>query len=204
MNTRDLDSLERDVEEARKRLARDAARLLSAETLTEFKQEVLSHAEHSKDELVHKAREVAVDGATRLLTNIKARALANPTAALAIGAGLTWRLAQHPPIASLLVAFGVASLLRTNPSDANGMVSRATELAETVSNKVQTWSGEATEAAREAVSQVSNAATDVASRASKLADGALAQADARDAYLLGAAALAIGAATVIAYQRRAF
>ena len=45
----------------------------------------------------------AKDGAQRLFTELKDRAAANPVAALAIGAGLAWRLVHRPPIATLLV-----------------------------------------------------------------------------------------------------
>jgi hypothetical protein len=46
---------------------------------------------------------------------MKARAAANPAAALALGAGLAWRLVQRPPIASALVGIGLLSLWRTDP-----------------------------------------------------------------------------------------
>ena len=70
----------------------------------------------TKDELVDKTKEAAKDGAQRFLTELKERAAANPVAALAIGAGLAWRLVHRPPVATLLVGMGVVGLLRTSPA----------------------------------------------------------------------------------------
>ena len=53
--------------------------------------------------LTVRAREAAQDGIQRIIADLKERAAANPTAILAIGAGLAWRLIHQPPIASLLV-----------------------------------------------------------------------------------------------------
>src|SRR6185437_14414318 len=44
---------------------------------------------------------------------------ANPSAALAIGAGLAWRLVKHPPLATALIGAGVLSLWRTTPARIN-------------------------------------------------------------------------------------
>jgi hypothetical protein len=57
------------------------------------------------------ARSTALD----LVQQLKAKASANPAAALVIGAGLAWRLIRNPPIASVLVGAGLFSLLRTTP-----------------------------------------------------------------------------------------
>jgi hypothetical protein len=51
-----------------------------------------------------------------MLDNVKARAAANPSAALAIGAGIGWKLVKHPPIATALIGAGVLSLWRTRPT----------------------------------------------------------------------------------------
>ncbi|HKC34128.1 MAG TPA: hypothetical protein VKC16_11765, partial [Xanthobacteraceae bacterium] len=74
---------------------------------------------------------------------IKARAAANPVAALAIGAGLAWRFAHRPPIATLLVGAGLVALFKTNPQERHmgaDFVERAGEFAgtvkETVSEKI--------------------------------------------------------------------
>jgi hypothetical protein len=64
--------------------------------------------------VLEKAKERASDAVQRAVAKLKGRAAANPAAALAIGAGLAWRLAHRPPIASLLV--GVGCLWRTTPA----------------------------------------------------------------------------------------
>ena len=111
-----LNALERDAEQARARFAHDLARLRSPSTLARFKHDAWAEARETKDELVGKTKEAAKDGAQRLFTELKERAAANPVAALAIGAGLAWRLVHRPPIATLLVGMGVVGLLRTSPA----------------------------------------------------------------------------------------
>ena len=70
----ELANLEREVELARARLAGNLSTLVSTETYSEFKEDV-------KDE--------ARSAVANIVENLKARAAANPVAALAIGAGLT-------------------------------------------------------------------------------------------------------------------
>jgi hypothetical protein len=50
-----------------------------------------------------------------MLDDLKARAAANPSAALAIGAGIAWRFLKDPPIATALIGAGMLSLWRTTP-----------------------------------------------------------------------------------------
>jgi len=183
-----LNALERDVEQARARFADDLARLRSPSTLARFKDDAWAEARDTKDELVDKAKEAAKDGAQRLFTELKERAAANPVAALAIGAGLAWRLVHRPPIATLLVGMGVVGLLRTSARNSQpymglhdedprllhrygagepGLAARAGELAEVVKDKVQDWSAEAGDAARATATQVVETTTAVAERASR-------------------------------------
>jgi hypothetical protein len=98
--TEKLSQIELEVEEARVKLANDLAVLRSPQTYREFAAEVKSDAGSL---------------AQRALDDLKARAATNPTAALAIGAGLGWRLIKHPPIATALVGAGLFSLWRTTP-----------------------------------------------------------------------------------------
>src|SRR6266498_2140271 len=116
MSQSDLNALERDVEQARARFANDLARLRSPVNLARFKDDLWAEARETKDEWVEKTKEAAKDGAQRVLTQLTERAAANPAAALAIGAGLAWRLFHRPPIATLLVGMGLVGLLRTSPS----------------------------------------------------------------------------------------
>ena len=132
MDTVDLNRLERDVEFARVRVHDDLKRLQAPQTLASFKKDALSAARGARDDFVTKAKDAATEGAQRVFTEIKDRAAANPVAALAIGAGLAWRLLHKPPIASMLVGFGLISLIKTNPQQPSAgaeLVVRAGELA---------------------------------------------------------------------------
>jgi hypothetical protein len=191
-----LAALEREVEQARSRFAHDLTRLRSPATFSAFKDELVAE----KDELVDKAKSAAKDAAKRVFDDLKAKAVANPAATLAIGAGLAWRIARHPPVASLLVGIGLVSLLRTSASQDSqpymdlydedpearfrdkGLVSRASELAESVKEKVQAWTADAGGAAREAgaatretVTQLTDKAQEWTAEASEAARDAVAQ-----------------------------
>jgi hypothetical protein len=89
--TENLSKLEVEVEEARDKLARDLTLLRSPQTYREFTSGLKSDTQSV---------------AQRVLADVKARAAANPTAALAIGAGIAWR--QLRPLSSALacLAFG--------------------------------------------------------------------------------------------------
>jgi hypothetical protein len=189
MSDTELNALERDVEQARARFADDLARLRSPSTLARFKDDAWAEARATKDELVGQTKEAARDGAQRLFTELKERAAANPVAALAIGAGLAWRLVQRPPIATLLVGAGVVGLLRTTPArnaepymglhdedprllhrygaGEPGLAVRAGELADVAKDKVQDWSADAGDAARATATQVAATTSAVAERASR-------------------------------------
>ena len=115
MTNAEIEALERDVEQARGRLVADLAVLRSAGNLSDLKRDVSEEVSRTKDELVGRAKNAARQRAEGVLDGIKARVAANPGAALAIGAGLAWRLYRHPPIASLLVGAGLVGLFRTDP-----------------------------------------------------------------------------------------
>ena len=261
MSTLELDRLEDDVAKARERVVADVARLRSPGAFEEFKSDI---------------GQTFSDTAQRTFEGLKSRAAANPVAVLAIGAGLLWRFARRPPIASLLVGVGLTSLLRTSPdSPPSPVVTRSGELlhaanekaselteqareltaqaretaaatAATVSQtagrladqaaqtaaRVTGQAARATEDARETVARVSGQATDAATRmsgqaaeaAARMSEGAgqiAAQASrsadrlrvaaqrtlpdmpGRDGFLLGVAAVAVGAAALIGLRRDA-
>jgi hypothetical protein len=165
MSEAELNVLERDVEQARARFAGDLARLRSPATLSNFQDDLWAQASETKDDLVEKAKEAATDGVQRLVSDLKEKAAANPAAALAIAAGLAWRLVHRPPIASLLVGIGLFSLWRTTPSEGEGLVPRAADLAGQVKETLQEWSAGATENL-----------TQIADKASAAAEGAYASA----------------------------
>ena len=147
MSQADLDTLERDVEAARNRVAGDVARLRRPAIVADFKNDVTSKALSLKDELVQRASDTASGTAQRVWTDLKDRARANPGAVFAIGAGLAWHLARHPPITTVLVGLGLTSLMRTDPASGElPIVTRATELAGSVQETVREWSADGREA----------------------------------------------------------
>jgi hypothetical protein len=182
MNSPDLSILEREVEQARAKFAADLARVRSPTTVANFKDDLRMQALETKNDLVAKTTQAARDTTQRVLQDIKDRALANPVAALAIGAGVAWRLARHPPIASALIGFGIVSLLRTSPhsekvheaaarrlSDAS---SRAREVAESARQKVEHWADDARERVRESAQGISERASTATERAGAIAEEA--------------------------------
>ena len=95
----------------------------------------------------------------RLVSDLKDTAAANPAAALAIGAGLAWRLVDRPAIASLLVGIGLFSLWRTSPPpEGEGLLPRAAELAGQVKETVQEWLSGAAENLTQTAEKASAAA----------------------------------------------
>src|SRR5215211_7659483 len=106
MSDGNLDLLEREVDEARRRLGRDIERLRSPSAMSDLKDHVTSTASSIKDDLVERARGAASTTAQRVWSDLKDRANANPGAVLAIGAGLAWHFMRHPPITTLLVGLG--------------------------------------------------------------------------------------------------
>ncbi len=97
----DLDTLERDVIQARARFANDLARLRSPDNLARFKDDLWTEARETTDDLVGKtkeaAKEAAKDGAQRVLTELKERAAANALATAAIGCRPRSRRPLAPP-----------------------------------------------------------------------------------------------------------
>ena len=230
MTRGEVDSLERDVEEARKRLADDLSRLRSPTALGELKNNLLAEASDAKNALLEKSKQAATDGLHRLMADLKERAAANPAAAVMIGAGLAWRLVQRPPIASLLVGMGVWSLWRDNASQKgpNDFASKAgavgiktrQSLGE-FATQASTVAEQASRSAAEAAASLKGAATTAAERAAEAAGQLRDQAivggkrasallqrvggseeGARDRILLGAAAAAVAAAVGIAAQHQ--
>ena len=183
-----LDTLERDVAQARARFADDLARLRSPDNLARFKDDLWAEARETKDELVGKTKEAAKEGAQRVLTELKERAAANPLAAAAIGAGLAWRFIHRPPVATLLIGAGLFGLLRTSAPQLSNepymgfhdeervlrhrtgdgdLAQRAADMTGAVKEKVQDWSASAGETARAAATQIGDKAAAAAEGASQ-------------------------------------
>jgi ElaB/YqjD/DUF883 family membrane-anchored ribosome-binding protein len=138
-----LSKLERDIEHARAKLAADLGVLRSPETYKKFRENLKSEAQTLGQ---------------RITDDLKARIANNPSAALAIGAGIGWRLFKHPPIATALVGAGILGLLRTTPArihdEEDYLVTAQQRLREQVSEAVETakeYSVETIASARERI-----------------------------------------------------
>ena len=94
---------EHEVERSRTKLTQDLGVLCSSETFAAFTDDLKKEAFETRDAFWEK---------------LKARAASNPAAVIAIGAGLAWRIIQHPPIASALIGVGLFSLWKTQPKTA--------------------------------------------------------------------------------------
>ena len=119
---------EREVEFARAKLKRDLGTLRSPATFSSFTDELKAQVYEAKDAAIEHAKDAVRTTAEGFVEDIKARAAANPAAALAIGAGIAWQLLRHPPITTLLIGAGLVSLWRTTPR-ANGRHDNADYLA---------------------------------------------------------------------------
>ena len=173
--TAELDLLERDVVQARSRVRDDLANLRTPGVA------------NLKSDLTASAEDV--------LTNIKDRMTANPVATLAIGAGVAWRFVHHPPVASLLVGYGLYSLMRTDPRHPSAMSPYATQAVEAgaaIADRVTRFAGDAQSAAADTLGAVREATAQTAetlkSNASQWVDRATQTASAAsDALTQGAA-----------------
>lgn len=112
-----IDELERDVEQARARVAADIAKIRSPETYKAAKSSLMATAFGYRDQVTDNVRGRATSYSDDMIGSLKAKAAANPLAVAAIGAGIAWRLYKHPPVMTVLVGLGLASLLRTDPND---------------------------------------------------------------------------------------
>ena len=188
-----LRELEKEVEAARAKLAGDLATLRSPSTAAEFTESLKQEAFEAKDALLDKAKTSIQSSIESMIEDVKARAAANPTAALAIGTGLAWRLIRHPPIATVLVGAGLLSLFRTQPALLHGrsredylsyaksrLVEQASEaadvakekaaaLGETVSEKAAETAADIKDRVQDMTAQATSAASDAAERAKERA-----------------------------------
>ncbi len=223
----ELDRLEGDVRDARRRLKSDLEVLRAPETFSSFKEDVIGEARQSRDEIVADVKEAAANRAERLVADIKARAAANPVAVGAIAAGVAWRILRKPPITTMLVGYGLISLWRTKPgqpapgaetvyraadmaieakeqveqwgSEAGDVIARATDVVvPAVTATVQRWSADA----GEAVSQATTSVRSLVASGSQSLEHIVTDKQERDKVLLGAAAVALTAALGLTCLRR--
>ena len=223
MSDEHIDHLEREVEQARSRVAGELARLRHPNAMSNLKRDISYRVTEAKDRLTQSARDAATAKVSGVFDGIKARIVANPVAAAAIVSGIAWRLGKHPPIAIVLVGAGLVSLFRTDPNQptaAAGWVERASETAVSARRRFDEWDPQETQNAigetfESAKAQVADWSAEAAEIGRDAANRAVATArrggdalrrmshdlDDRDKMLFGGAALAIAAALGIAYQR---
>jgi gas vesicle protein len=167
MSDTSLRSHERAVEQARARLADDLATLRSPATFSAFADDLKHEALDAKDAIMDNTKSAVQSTLNSVLEDIKAKAAANPAAALAIGAGLAWRFIRNPPIATALVGVGLFSLLRTDASaPKNGY---QPDYVEEGKQRLKEQAGEVFAKAKEVAGDVQGA---VAAKASDLTDAA--------------------------------
>lgn len=114
-----VESLERDVAESRARLADTLDRLTSPDTAEAVKRDLVDAAMKAKDQLLGRARDTGRQTAQSYADSLVQRAMDNPLAVALIAAGIGWRLYKKPPVTSLLVGAGVASLFMSGGSARN-------------------------------------------------------------------------------------
>ena len=150
-----LSALELEVEQARTKLQNDLALLRSPQPYRRFSADLKSNAQSMLQ---------------RFLDDLKARAAANPSAALAIGAGVAWRLMRDPPIATALIGAGMLSLWRTTPAsvdDQDYLGTAQQHLGEQVTeaaDAVREYAAESVVAAREKVGAYAQSAGETIER----------------------------------------
>jgi hypothetical protein len=161
-----LDELERDVERARARLSGNLARLRDPATISHAKADLMAQAHDYRHRLVESVGGAANERAQNLGDILRQRAQENPAALAAIGAGVLWRLWKRPPVATLLVGAGLASLLAGRGEEgrapAEGLLGRVQE----VNRATHALGGRAAELAERA----RHAAADLADQARVMAE----------------------------------
>jgi hypothetical protein len=176
MSDPSIQQLEREVEAARARLAGDLAILRAPGTYEAFTAELRDEAVDLKDAVIDKAKSSVQSTFDKLIEDVKARAAANPAAALAIGAGIAWRLIRHPPIATALVGAGLYSLFKTSPAQINPsgdyLTQARTRLGEQASELAGTVKDRAAEIGEVAVAKAAGLASETAERASAIGESA--------------------------------
>ena len=199
-----LDELERDVERARARLSGNLARLRDPATISHAKADLMAQAHDYRHRLVESVGGAANERAQNLGDILRQRAQENPAALAAIGAGVLWRLWKRPPVATLLVGAGLASLLAGRGEEgrapAEGLLGRVQE----VNRATHALGGRAAdlaERARHAAAETLTHTRDTEALA--LVDGEGRDPIAENPIAFGLAALAIGAALGLALRRKA-
>jgi len=171
---------EAEVEAARARLSEDLAKLRSAETYDEFtdnlKQTVISTKHSIMEEAISRTRSMTDD----VLDSLKAKASANPTAVLVIGAGLAWHLLRRPPVVTALIGGGLVSLMRTSAErTGKDTAEYLNDAKSNLKDQVNEAARAGAEAGRDVAGLAASKASDLASQAREAAREAVESTKAR-------------------------
>ncbi len=162
----DLDRLERDIRATRARLAGNLSVLTSGETFDELKTTVKAEARDAGDDLMDRAKESGLSMMRNVLDDLKDKAIQNPAAVAAIGAGIGWKLWKNPPVASALVGYGLFSLLRG--SDNDPVQNAVRDARDRIEDAASAAAKTARATAHDVRDKAAEIASDVQSRASSL------------------------------------
>ena len=215
-----LDELERDVERARARLVGNIARLRDPGVMSHARADLLAQGQYYRRRLVESVGGAANERAQNLGDFLRRRAQDNPAAFAAIGAGLLWRLWKRPPVATLLVGAGLASLMAGRGEEgrepAEGLLGAVQE-ANRATHALGGRAAELAERARHAAGDLAHQARVMADQTAETLAEAMdrtgqplfeSERGGRDAIrehplAIGVAALAVGAALGLALRREA-
>jgi len=129
----EVERCELEARSARQRLERDLDVLRSPATVETLKQTIADEASRMKDSVLEDVTARARSTVTSLVEDIKGRATANPSAAVAIAAGVALHLIRRPPITAALISLGLYSLFRTRPVTDSGLSQAKENFAKQVS-----------------------------------------------------------------------
>ncbi|HET7411618.1 MAG TPA: hypothetical protein VFJ18_03065 [Pararhizobium sp.] len=166
-NGTNLGHLEQEVEAARAKLAGDLASLRSPEVSNGFTDALKQEAMERKDALAEQGKTRVQSTTQSAIEDLKAKAASNPLAALAIGAGVGWRLWRHPPIATALVGAGLFGLMRTKAEPRRPDESYLTQATERLKEQASEAGAKAGERVSEAAERVKEEAAELAGSASE-------------------------------------
>lgn len=186
-NGTNLGHLEREVEAARAKLAGDLASLRSPDAFTGFTDELKQEAIERRDALVEKGKARVQSTTQSVIEDLKAKAASNPVAALAIGAGVGWRLWRHPPIATALLGAGLFGLMRTKAEPRHRDEDYLAQAKERLKEQAREAGAKAGEMASKMAERVEEQATELAGTASEKAAELAGAARERAAELTGTA-----------------
>ena len=131
--------------------------------------------------MIEQAKGAVRSKVSSFVDELKAKAAANPAAALTIGAGIAWHVVRHPPIATALIGAGLYSLWRSQavPSNtdyfehgkerlreqASELGASAMDMASDMGDAFVTKAGELADTAKQTVQGWSQSAADSAAHA---------------------------------------